>query len=121
MRRVSHLKEVIDKINGLGGDLLPGVGRVHEGGVLYLFVDVLVLVEGEGPGEGDVDDDPRAPHVEGPVVSLIAKDLRSKVGWGTHYRLPECLLSDYPSEAKVAELNLEKQEVRSWRSEVPVM
>ena len=109
MRRVSHLKEVIDKINGLGGDLLPRVRRIHEGGVLYLFVDVLVLVEGEGPGEGDVDDDPRAPHVEGPVVSLIAKDLRSKVGWGTHYRLPESLLSDYPSEAKVAELNLESR------------
>ena len=87
--------------------LLPGVGRVHEGGVLYLFVDVLVLVEGEGPGEGDVDDDPRAPHVEGPVVSLIAEDLRSKVGWGTHYRLPEPLFSNYPRESEVTQFNLE--------------
>ena len=87
--------------------LLPGVGRVHEGGVLYLFVDVLVLVEGEGPGEGDVDDDPRAPHVEGPVVSLVTEHLGSKVGRSAHYGLSEPLFSNYSRESKVTQFNLE--------------
>ena len=49
------LEEVGYDVYGLAGDLLPGVGRVHEGSVLDLLVDVLVLVEGESPGQADLD------------------------------------------------------------------
>ena len=48
---------------------------IHEGCVLDLFMDVLVLIEGECAREGDVDDDPGAPHVQGPVVPLIPQHL----------------------------------------------
>ena len=69
---------------------------IHEGCVLDLFMDVLVLIEGECAREGDVDDDPGAPHVQGPVVALVPQHLRGQVGRGPHDRLPEPLLSDDP-------------------------
>ena len=59
--------------------------RIHEGCVLDLLVDVLVLVEGECSGERDVDDDPSAPHVQGPVVALVTEDFGGQVGWGPNY------------------------------------
>ena len=86
--------------------LLPGVRRIHEGGVLYLFIDVFIFVEGKSPGERDVDDDPRAPHVEGPVVSLVTEHLGSKVGWGPNYRLSEPLFSNYSRESEVTQFYL---------------
>ena len=72
-----NLEEVGDELYGLGADLLPGIGRVHEGGVLDLLVDVLILVEWEGAGERDVNDDTRAPHVQGPGDSQAAELLES--------------------------------------------
>ena len=81
--------------------------RIHEGGVLDLFVDVLVLIEGECSGERDVDDDPSAPHVQGPVVALVTQHLRGKVGWGTNYRLSEGFLANDSRESEVTQLNLE--------------
>ena len=81
--------------------------RIHEGGVLYLFVDVLVLIERECSRERDVDDDPSAPHVEGPVVSLVTEHLGSKVGRSAHYGLSEPLFSNYSRESKVTQFNLE--------------
>ena len=69
---------------------------IHEGCVLYLFMDVLVLIEGECAREGDVDDDPGAPHVQGPVVALVPQHLRGQVGRGPHDRFSEPLLSDDP-------------------------
>jgi hypothetical protein len=44
---LSYLEKVGNDVDGLAGDLLPEVGRVHEVRVLYLLVDVLVLVKGE--------------------------------------------------------------------------
>ena len=87
--------------------LLPGVRRIHEGGVLYLFIDVFIFVEGKSPGERDVDDDPSAPHVQGPVVALVTEHLGGKVGWGTNYRLSEPLFSNYSRESEVTQLYLE--------------
>lgn len=55
------------------GDLPPGRRWVHEGGVLYLFVDVLVLVEGEGARQRHVYDHAHRPHVQRPVVSFVAQ------------------------------------------------
>jgi len=46
---VSYLEKVGNDVDGLAGDLLPEVGRVHEVRVLYLLVDVLVLVKGKSP------------------------------------------------------------------------
>ena len=80
--------------------------RIHEGGVLYLFVDILVLIERECSRERDVDDDPRAPHVEGPVVALVPEHLGSKVGWGPNYRLSEPLFSNYSRESEVTQFYL---------------
>lgn len=68
------------------GDLLPGVGGVHKGGVLNLVVDVLVLVEGEGPAEAHVDYDTHRPHVQRAIVALVAQDLRGQVRRGPHNR-----------------------------------
>ena len=42
-----YLQQVVNEVDGLAGDLLPGVGRVHEVRVLDLLMDVLVLVERE--------------------------------------------------------------------------
>ena len=81
--------------------------RIHEGGVLDLFVDILVLIERECSRERDVDDDPSAPHVEGPVVSLVTEHLGSKVGRSAHYGLSEPLFSNYSRESKVTQFNLE--------------
>ena len=81
--------------------------RIHEGGVLYLFVDVLVLIERECSRERDVDDDPSAPHVQGPVVALVTQHLGGKVGWGANYRLSEPLFSNYSREAEVTKFYLE--------------
>ena len=81
--------------------------RIHEGGVLDLFVDILVLIERECSRERDVDDDPRAPHVQGPVVALVTQHLGGKVGRGPNYRLPEGILPNYSRESEVAQLNLE--------------
>jgi len=80
-----HLQEVCDQLNGLGGDLLPRVRRVHEGGILDLFIDILVLIEGEGAGEGHVDDHPGAPHVQRPVISFVPQHLRRKVGRSSYH------------------------------------
>ena len=59
--------------------------NLHEGSVLDLLVDILVLIERECSRERDVDDDPSAPHVQGPVVALVTQDLGGKVGWRTNY------------------------------------
>ena len=83
--RETNLQKIIDQINGLGRYFLPRMRRIHEGGILYLFVDVLVLIERECSRERDVDDDPSAPHVQGPVVALVTQDLGGKVGWRTNY------------------------------------
>ena len=80
--------------------------RIHEGGVLDLFVDILVLIERECSRERDVDDDPRAPHVQGPVVALVTEHLGCQVGWGTNYRLSEPLFSNYSRESEVTQFNL---------------
>ena len=88
-------------------DLLPRMRRIHEGGVLDLFVDVLVLIERECSGERDVDDDSSAPHVQRPVVALVTEHLGGKVGGGTNYRLPEPLLSNYSRESEVTQFYLE--------------
>ena len=80
--------------------------RIHEGGVLDLFVDILVLIERECSRERDIDDDPSAPHVEGPVVSLVTEHLGSKVGRSAHYGLSEPLFSNYSRESEVTQFNL---------------
>ena len=87
-------------------DFLPRMRRIHEGGVLDLFVDILVLIERECSRERDIDDDPGAPHVEGPVVALVPEHLGSKVGWCTNYRLSEPLFSNYSRESEVTQFNL---------------
>lgn len=89
-------------------DLLPGVGRVHEGGVLDLVVDVLVLVEGKRPAQADVDDDADRPHVQRSVVSFAAQHLGCQVGRSADHRAPERLFPDDTSKAEVAELHLEE-------------
>ena len=80
--------------------------RIHEGGVLDLFVDILVLIERECSRERDIDDDPSAPHVEGPVVALVTQHLGSEVGWRPDYRLSEPLFSNYSRESEVTQFNL---------------
>jgi len=42
-----NLEKVVDEVHSLGANVGPGVGRVHEVGVLDLLVDILVLVEGK--------------------------------------------------------------------------
>ena len=90
----------------VGGDLLPGVGRVHEGGVVDLVVDVLVLVEGEGAAQADVHDDAHRPHVQRAVVALVEQHLGRQVGRRAHHRAAERLLADDAGEAEVAQLHL---------------
>ena len=103
---MQYLQQVSDQLYGILMDFLPRMRRIHEGGVLDLFVDILVLIERECSRERDVDDDPSAPHVEGPVVSLVTEHLGSKVGRSAHYGLSERFLSNNSGEAKVAEFNL---------------
>ena len=105
-----YLQEVADEVDGLAGDLLPGMGRVHEGGVLDLLVDVLVLVEGERARETHVDDHARRPHVQAPVVPLVAEHLGRQVGRRAHHGLSKAFLTDDARETKVTELHLKKGE-----------
>lgn len=44
-------------------NFLPWVGRVHEGSILDLVMDVLILIEWECSTEADVDNDANTPHV----------------------------------------------------------
>ena len=104
---MQYLQQVSDQLYGILMDFLPRMRRIHEGGVLDLFVDILVLIERECSRERDVDDDPSAPHVEGPVVSLVTEHLGSKVGRSAHYGLSEPLFSNYSRESKVTQFNLE--------------
>ena len=107
MYSVLYLQKVSDQLYGILMDFLPRMRRIHKGGVLYLFVDVLVLIERECSRERDVDDDPSAPHVQGPVVALVTQHLGGKVGWGTDYRLSEGFLANDSRESEVTQLNLE--------------
>ena len=95
-------------------DLLPGVGWVHEGGVLDLVVDVLVFVEGERPAQTDVDDDADWPHVQRSVVAFAAKHLWSQICWRADDWATERLLTDDTSEAEVAEFHLEDERGECW-------
>ena len=99
---MQYLQQVSDQLYGILMDFLPRMRRIHEGGVLYLFVDILVLIERECSRERDVDDDPSAPHVEGPVVALVTQHLGSEVGWRPDYRLSEGFLADNSRESEVA-------------------
>ena len=90
----------------MAGDLLPRMGRVHEGGVLDLLIDVLILVEGERAREAHIDDHTRRPHVQAPVVPLVAKHLGRQVGRRAHHGLSKAFLADDAREPKVAELHL---------------
>lgn len=58
-------------------DFFPRVWWVHESCILDLVINVLIFVEGEGAREGDVRNHSNRPHVQGPVVTLVAQDLRS--------------------------------------------
>lgn len=91
-------------------DLLPGIGRVHEGGVLDLIVDVLVLVEREGAAQADVHDDAHGPHVQRTVVTFAPQNLGSQIRRGPNHRAAERLLSDDTSETEVAQLHLERRD-----------
>ena len=104
---MQYLQQVSDQLYGILMDFLPRMRRIHEGGVLDLFVDILVLIERECSRERDIDDDSSAPHVEGPVVALVPEHLWSKVGWCTNYRLSEPLFSNYSRESEVTQLYLE--------------
>lgn len=90
-------------------DLLPGVGRVHEGGVLDLVVDVLVLVEGKRPAQADVDDDAHRPHVQRAVVAFVPQDFGSEIRRRADHRTPKRLLADDPSETEVTQLHLKQE------------
>ena len=103
---MTYLQEVADEVDGLAADLLPGVGRVHEGGVLDLLIDVLVLVEGESAREAHVDDHARRPHVQAPVVPLVAEHLGRQVGRRAHHGLSKAFLANDAGEPKVAQLHL---------------
>ena len=92
----------------MAGDLLPGVRRVHEGGVLDLLVDVFIFVEGERARQADVDDHPRGPHVQAAVVPFVAEHLWREVGRRADHRLPKAFLSDDAREPKVTQLHLKK-------------
>lgn len=87
-------------------DLLPGVGWVHEGGILDLVIDVLVLIEGKRPAQTDVDDDADRPHVQRSVVAFAAEHLGRQVGRSANHWAAERLFPDDTSETKVAELHL---------------
>ena len=63
------------KCHTVRGNLLPRIGRIHEGGVLNLIVYVLVFVEGERTTQTDVNDDADAPHVQRTVVTFISQYL----------------------------------------------
>ena len=57
----------------------------------------------------DVNDDPGAPHVQGPVVSLVPEHLRGQVGRRAHHRLPEPLLTDDSGKAEITEFHLRQK------------
>ena len=102
----TYLQEVADEVDGLAGDLLPRMGRVHEGRVLDLLVDVLILVEGERARETHVDDHARRPHIQAPVVPLVAEHLGRQVGRRAHHGLSKAFLTNDARETKVTELHL---------------
>lgn len=91
------------------GDLLPGVGWVHEGSVLDLILDLLILVEGERPAQADVDDDAHRPHVQRAVVAFAAQHLGRQVRRRPDHRAAERLLPDDAGEAKVTKLHLQEE------------
>ena len=88
------------------------MGRVHEGRVLDLLVDVLVLVEGERAREAHVDDHARRPHVQAPVVPLVAEHLGRQVGRRAHHGLSKAFLTNDARETEVTELHLKNREGR---------
>lgn len=97
-------------------DFLPGVGRVHEGSVLDLVINVLVLIKGEGATQTHIDDDTYWPHVQRAVVAFTAQHLRSQVRRCAHYRAPKRLLSNDASKAEVTQLHLLGQIYEPWCS-----
>lgn len=91
------------------GDLLPGVGRVHEGGVVDLVVDVFIFVKGEGSAEADVHDDAHRPHVQGAVIALVQQHLGGQVSRRAHHRTTERLLTDDTGKTEVTQLHLGRE------------
>ena len=53
---ITNLQQVCNEVNGLGGDFLPGFGRIHEGSVLDLLPYVFILVERERAGKTHLKD-----------------------------------------------------------------
>lgn len=88
------------------GDLFPGVGRVHEGCVVDLVVDVFILVKRERATQADIHNDTDRPHVQRAVVTLVQQNLWGQVGWGANHRAAERLLANDSGETKVAQLHL---------------
>lgn len=91
------------------GDLFPGVGRVHEGRVVDLVIDVFVLIEWKCPTQADVHNDTDRPHVQRAVVALVQQDLRRQVGRCTDHRAAKRLLTDDTGKAKITQLHLRER------------
>lgn len=51
-------------VSTIAGDLFPWVGRIHEGSVVYLVIDIFILIKRERPAKADVHDDADGPHVQ---------------------------------------------------------
>jgi len=82
-------------------DLLPGIGRVHEGRVMDLIIDILVFIERECPTETDVHNNADWPHVQWAVIALVQQNLWGQIGRCAHHWAAERLLTDDTSKAKV--------------------
>lgn len=95
-------------------DLFPGVGRVHEGSIVDLVIDVFVLIKRKCPAQADVHDDADRPHVQWAVVALVEQNFRCQVSGGPNHRATERLFADDTGKSKVTKLHLEKIEGRVW-------
>lgn len=90
------------------GDLFPRVGRIHEGCIVDLVVDVFVLIKRKCPTQADIHNDTDRPHVQRAVIALVQKNLGGQIGRGAYHRAPKRLLTNDTGEAEVTQLHLRK-------------
>ena len=112
----------LDAVDGFWADGFPGFVWIHEMSILDLVFDGHVLVKRELAGKRDVDDDPRRPHVQGPVEPFLTEDVRvqdlgSEVGRSSDYWLPEGFLPDNSRVSEITQFDLATMSQQIFRKE----